>query len=33
MVLKRTVLEQMALERVVLEQSAVPEPQHLTPLA
>jgi hypothetical protein len=31
--LKRTVPEQMALERMVLEQSAVPEPQHLTSLA
>ena len=31
--LKRTVLEQMALERMVLEQSAELEPQQLTSLA
>jgi hypothetical protein len=33
MVLKQTVLEQMAPQRMVLEQSTVPEPQLLTSLA
>jgi hypothetical protein len=33
MVMKRTELERMAPQRMVLEQSVVPEPQHLTSLA